>query len=268
MTIYRGVGGVNRTVKQQFRGVSGVNREIKEQHRGVDGINRNVFSSNVDLIQIPYPSDLLFYLPMNDDSVIPKERINNEAITMVGTANIESGINGTQSKSRYLPKDTYFSYAKPYIPTTGAFSVRAFVRFSTSSSGTGGRIIYSTRYDDNLRYGFILSVTKNNEIFFALDYAYNSQIFPETTVAKNIVDNAWHEIIFSWDGTLNSGGVKLWVDGSLISSPKATSMYSVQHHNNGCTGNKMLNGASVYSTFNGYIAELAIFNTVKIPSSF
>ncbi|QHI72906.1 hypothetical protein [Aminipila terrae] len=45
MTIYRGVGGVNREIKQQFRGVGGVNREIKEQYRGVGGLNRKVFSN-------------------------------------------------------------------------------------------------------------------------------------------------------------------------------------------------------------------------------
>lgn len=47
MTIYRGIDGVNREIKQQFRGVSGVNREIKEQYRGVGGVNRLVFSSDV-----------------------------------------------------------------------------------------------------------------------------------------------------------------------------------------------------------------------------
>lgn len=45
MTIYRGMGGVNREIKQQFRGVGGVNREIKEQYRGVGGVNRQVFNS-------------------------------------------------------------------------------------------------------------------------------------------------------------------------------------------------------------------------------
>lgn len=45
MTIYRGVNGVNREIKQQFRGVGGVNREIKEQYRGVGGVNRKVFEN-------------------------------------------------------------------------------------------------------------------------------------------------------------------------------------------------------------------------------
>lgn len=49
MTLYRGVGGINQELKQQFRGVSGVNREIKEQYRGVGGVNRKVFSNSVKL---------------------------------------------------------------------------------------------------------------------------------------------------------------------------------------------------------------------------
>ncbi|MBN7773140.1 hypothetical protein [Clostridium aminobutyricum] len=49
MTIYRALGGVNRTVKQQYRGVGGVNREVKEQYRGVGGVNRKVFSADTFL---------------------------------------------------------------------------------------------------------------------------------------------------------------------------------------------------------------------------
>jgi hypothetical protein len=45
MTIYRGLNGVNREIKQQFRGLSGVNREIKEQYRGYGGVNRKVFQN-------------------------------------------------------------------------------------------------------------------------------------------------------------------------------------------------------------------------------
>ena len=43
MTIYRGVGGVNRQIKSQHRCLSGVNRTIKEQYRGYGGVNRKVF---------------------------------------------------------------------------------------------------------------------------------------------------------------------------------------------------------------------------------
>lgn len=49
MTIYRGLGGVNREVKQQFRGLGGVNREVKEQYRGLSGVNRKVFSNKFDI---------------------------------------------------------------------------------------------------------------------------------------------------------------------------------------------------------------------------
>jgi len=43
MTIYRGLSGVNREIRQQFRGLGGANREIKEQYRGLGGVNRQVF---------------------------------------------------------------------------------------------------------------------------------------------------------------------------------------------------------------------------------
>lgn len=43
-SIYRGVEGVNRKIKEQYRGVEGVNRKIKEQYRVVDGVYRKVFA--------------------------------------------------------------------------------------------------------------------------------------------------------------------------------------------------------------------------------
>ncbi|QOX63660.1 hypothetical protein FRZ06_10005 [Anoxybacterium hadale] len=49
MTIYRGVTGINREIKEQYRGVGGVNREIKEQCRGLGGANKKVFESKVNL---------------------------------------------------------------------------------------------------------------------------------------------------------------------------------------------------------------------------
>lgn len=42
---YRGVGGVNRKIKEMHRSVSGVNRKVKEVWRGVNGVNRKVFST-------------------------------------------------------------------------------------------------------------------------------------------------------------------------------------------------------------------------------
>jgi hypothetical protein len=47
MTIYRGLSGVNREVKQQYRGLSGVNRELIYQYRGYGGVNRQVFSARI-----------------------------------------------------------------------------------------------------------------------------------------------------------------------------------------------------------------------------
>jgi hypothetical protein len=52
MTIYRGFGGTNREVKQQFRGLGGVNREIKEVYRGVSGVNRKVFQAGPSIIDV------------------------------------------------------------------------------------------------------------------------------------------------------------------------------------------------------------------------
>ena len=44
-SIYRGVAGVNRKIKEQYRGVEGVNRKIKEQYRVVGGVYRKVFDN-------------------------------------------------------------------------------------------------------------------------------------------------------------------------------------------------------------------------------
>lgn len=64
MTIYRGFGGTNREVKQQFRGLGGVNREIKEVYRGLSGVNRQVFQ-----LGIPRPSGTNVLMHFNGNAV-------------------------------------------------------------------------------------------------------------------------------------------------------------------------------------------------------
>lgn len=80
-TIYRGLSGVNRNLKEQYRGVAGVNRKVGTQYRGINGVNRRVFGS----IFIPFgnfgPSGGYTY---SSNSIVIKVGSPNSLVTTAG----------------------------------------------------------------------------------------------------------------------------------------------------------------------------------------
>lgn len=79
--------------------------------------------------------------------------------------------------------------------------------------------------------------------------------------SKNVCNNAWHDVMFTWDGTTNSGGAKLYID--TLSSPETATATATQT----TTATKDLNIGYDTSTstsyFGGVIDELEISNVVR-----
>jgi hypothetical protein len=76
-------------------------------------------------------------------------------------------------------------------------------------------------------------------------------------------DGNWHFLVFTYDGTGQAGGIKVYVDGAAA----PTNLYG---NGNSLNGLSILNnvpveigarGATDYRTFNGLLAEAAIFGT-------
>lgn len=82
---------------------------------------------------------------------------------------------------------------------------------------------------------------------------------------KTINDGQWHDVLFTWDGTLNPNGVKLYIDNMMI--PAATSSAISTSVKNAsfplCIGGR---ASSPYDrNFIGQLDEIEIYNDVIDP---
>lgn len=62
MSIYTGVNGVQREIKQIYTGVNGINRESKNSWAGVNGVNRKIweYDSSGDIPPVPFDNPVYY----------------------------------------------------------------------------------------------------------------------------------------------------------------------------------------------------------------
>ena len=127
-SIYRGVAGVNRKIKEQYRGVEGVNRKIKEQYRVVDGVYRKVFAE-----EPAEPIKPISTYTLNLDKLIGSYELydydtylfiridgrHSDGITYEITDRV---ICGWEIKGLQIGDEVTFSYVFTTIPTGGAYA--------------------------------------------------------------------------------------------------------------------------------------------------
>ena len=119
-SIYRGVAGVNRKIKEQYRGVEGVNRKIKEQYRVVDGVYRKVFAEEPIISFNTYTLNLdklVGSYELYDYDTYLFIRINGSHIDGPTTTN--RVICGWEIKGLQSGDEVIFSYEFTTVPTGG-----------------------------------------------------------------------------------------------------------------------------------------------------
>ena len=120
-SIYRGVAGVNRKIKEQYRGVEGVNRKIKEQYRVVDGVYRKVFAER-QISFTPYTLNLhrlIGSYELYDYDTYLFIRINGRHIDGYTDAITNRVICGWEIKGLQIGDEVTFSYEFTTIPMPG-----------------------------------------------------------------------------------------------------------------------------------------------------
>jgi hypothetical protein len=122
-SIYRGVAGVNRKIKEQYRGVAGVNRKIKEQYRVVDGVYRKVFAEEPIISINTYTLNLdklIGSYELYDYDTYLFIRINGSHIDGPTYANMV--MCGWEIKGLQIGDEVTFSYEFTTIPTGDSFA--------------------------------------------------------------------------------------------------------------------------------------------------
>jgi len=162
--------------------------------------------------------------------------------------------------------DDYVQVAGSNVSTsnlaiTGALTLSAWVKFSTASTdqsiagrgegmGTAGN------------YGYFLSrYSGNNFIVFDTYSSTPARDGLDSTTA--IADTSWHFVLGTWDGTTNSNGKKIYIDGSLDSQKTSTISAIGQPNYYFRMGRESIQG---WYPFSGSIDDVRVYNQA-IPTS-
>jgi prepilin-type N-terminal cleavage/methylation domain-containing protein len=105
------------------------------------------------------------------------------------------------------------------LAITGAITLSVWVKFN--GIGTSDRIIgRGVGFDSPGNYGYFISrYVANNLIYFD---TYSTTTRNLITSSSAIADTNWHLITATWDGTTNTNGKKIYIDGALDSQGTST----------------------------------------------
>ncbi|MFA5072053.1 MAG: LamG-like jellyroll fold domain-containing protein [Candidatus Pacearchaeota archaeon] len=96
------------------------------------------------------------------------------------------------------------------LAITGAITLSSWVKFSNSGV-TGAIIARGINLAATGDFGYVLArYSANNLIYW---YIHNATNTSGTTSTTAITDTNWHFITATWNGTTNTNGIKIYIDG-------------------------------------------------------
>jgi uncharacterized protein YjdB len=135
----------------------------------------------------------------------------------VGTT-IVDGFNG---KARKFDGDDYIKLDNVLIPT-GKKTIKFKVKVSSSASKDNDRIIFSNISSSSAEYGMQCYISSTGSIVlnYPTEGGYLKGYAKIGENGTNICDNQWHDVIFTFNGTKETDGVKLYIDAKLDATGK------------------------------------------------
>tara|TARA_Y200000002_G_scaffold135102_1_gene111379 strand:+ start:16437 stop:18659 length:2223 start_codon:yes stop_codon:yes gene_type:complete len=174
----------------------------------------------------------------------------------------QSAFNGEFLASNGAEKDYVFNFTGssehillPQVNTTGAITISCWIK----STGADYQMIYNE--DEGIRS----PAGSNRNFFYTLAFGKLRWSVWFTTglvtvnSSNNINDGNWHHTLGVWDGTTNTGGIKLFIDGILQGSGTAGSTTRV---NNTMANNSSIIGGQYSSfDFDGSMSNFQVYTT-------
>ena len=148
--------------------------------------------------------------------------------------------------------DDQIDYGKPAILETYPLSIEVWFYADNTNTKNDGIITKGTTRGSQSQRSFDVFGNGTNLIFVVSNgtsYVVNiSSTYPSL--------NAWHHLVCMWDGTTDSNGAKMYLDGSLFAQGTATATSFATAHNIFAGGSR----ASFY--FDGKIAVTRFYNRI------
>ncbi|MFD3258771.1 LamG domain-containing protein [Paenibacillus lentus] len=184
--------------------------------------------------------------------------------TLGKTSGIERslGWNGEGNSLKFNGTNSYVLFNQKVIPT-GPVSIRFKVKCLSIPTKNNYEIL-ANAYSQTNHFGIRCWITMDGGlVFFSCIKKANAWGLNLKTPFP--FGDEWHDVLFTWDGTTNIGGVKLYIDNMVEPRLTSESVYP-----NDTIGSYNLTlGKLVDDTtprfFNGYLDELEIYNEVIDP---
>jgi hypothetical protein len=230
----------------------------------VENLTATIVDGELVKTEPPYPPDLVFYLDFDNPAGALVPRVGTATITDTGTLDVEgffgrgrrleagTTARGLLSNQRNIPQGRKTIRLKIMCPISGF------------GSGTNAVAIIADRAVTTGSAGMVLRVSNVGTL--TVQQAGSAVNLYSLNSNSRINDGIYHDVIFSWTGTTETKGVKIYIDGVLDAVGTAESAATAQS-----AGNMALFSYSPFSTnysFWGDIDEIEISNTVKTPDDF
>ncbi|WP_144787028.1 LamG domain-containing protein [Lysinibacillus fusiformis] len=210
------------------------------------------------------------FISFDEPSGNAMDSIGGYTGTLTNTPPRVTGWNGKGSAMSFNGTNQYVQFNSKVIPI-GAKSIRLKLKIigGYPASGVSQNII-NTLGEPNQK-GFIIELFGDNfgiasangdsTSWTNVTHSFIVQV-PKTTL--NLADNMWHDILFTWDGTLNPNSVKLFIDDMINPIALSQAKNLETSYINNLTLGKWA-GAGNYSFFNGQLDQIEIYDRVISP---
>ncbi len=174
----------------------------------------------------------------NDAFLIHEYNFDSDSESNVVDSIINGAINGTANgttfitgyngggNARHFDGSSYITFSDKVFPV-GKKSIAFRIRKASSSEISSGQVEYFFGNNMNSQTDYGTCGYFNSDGTVTIVCSNAGQEFVVRT-SKNICDNKWHYIVYSWDGTTNTDSVKLYVDNFIVPNCKTTATFTEQ----------------------------------------
>ena len=219
-----------------------------------------------------YPSDLVAFISFDDGSLVPE--VGDFTLTNTGTT-VVGGFFGDAQGARQggsVQSATGLRTGQRITPV-GARSLRFKLLTQRGISTTNYFIYTDVPWHDAIGMRVMISAT-NGTVDYILNTNGASNNNVRITSTMSVDDGIWHDIICTWDGTINTNGIKLYIDGLLdgqatsLAQQVAPSFSPTTIFNRTDENNNFFTGTGQNHTAPVIVDDIEIYNTVKTPTDF